>query len=201
MEQEKFKDYKRSIKLIVFFMICLMYPPKHVSAADNFSHSDYIQSEIEIKGIVKDSVGVTYTQTSGISKTMIIPRSTDDISIIENYKPGTDLSYRTIYSPELTSIDLFYTEVFHIDAPLVIYPDLNKSLFSSYVLPGDISSAHGWLLPYAWDGQLGEGRGFHTPDATFPMKFTIDLGVTAIIHQLKLWQREAGNSYFNEGNS
>src|SRR3546814_5591140 len=32
------------------------------------------------------------------------------------------------------------------------------------------------------------------------MHFTFDLGVSARLYEMKTWQREAGNGYFNEGN-
>src|SRR3546814_14211704 len=76
----------------------------------------------------------------------------------------------------------------------------DKSKFQSVILPTDAPSAWGWILEYLWDGNKAEGRGFHTADGVFPMHFTFDLGVSARLYEMKTWQREAGNGYFNEGN-
>src|SRR3546814_1213320 len=81
--------------------------------------------------------------------------------------------------------------------------EMRISDWSSDVCSSDLTdapSAWGWILEYLWDGNKAEGRGFHTADGVFPMHFTFDLGVSARLYEMKTWQREAGNGYFNEGN-
>jgi len=145
------------------------------------------------------AVEVTYIDVEGKSRMVILP-NTGESSTVTGYKPGTAFSYRTMFLPDSLAIDTFYAPLAEVPAPRVTYPDLDKTKFLPYELPGDMPSDFGWVLPYAWDGSIAEGQGFHTTDGSFPMHFTMDLGVTAVLHHMKLWQREAGNSYFNEGN-
>lgn len=162
-----------------------------------------LESTAEISWYGADStdigVEVTFIDVEGNSNKLILP-NTGRPDIVTRYKPGTDFSYRTMFLPDSLAIDTFYSAAVEIEAPRVTYPDLDNTKFGPHVLPGDAPSAFGWELPYAWDGTAAEGRGFHTPDLGYPMQFSIDLGTSAILHHMKLWQREAGNGYFNEGN-
>lgn len=53
-------------------------------------------------------VELTYTSTTGISKTITIP-PTQTVTTITDFKPATTFTYRTIYLPEPLAIDSFYT--------------------------------------------------------------------------------------------
>lgn len=116
--------------------------------------------------------------------------SEDLSSIITGYKEGTQIRIRSGYLPHKNAIDTFYTD-YHIIEPLKRSLQLDKSKFLEYSLPGDVSSAWGWGLPYLWDNNINEGRGFHTPDVTAPVHFNIDLGIKTNLQQLKVWQRQS----------
>ncbi|MEC3881655.1 DUF4998 domain-containing protein [Parapedobacter sp. 10938] len=162
-----------------------------------------LESTAQISWFAADStdiaVEVTYTDVENNSRKVILP-NTGKPDTVTRYKPGTDFSYRTLFLPDSLAVDTFYASSVEIAAPPVTYPDLDNAKFRAYTLPGDAPSAYGWELPYAWDGTAAEGRGFHTPELGYPVQFSIDLGTLAVLHQMKLWQREVDNAYFNEGN-
>lgn len=121
-------------------------------------------------------------------------------TMLKDYKPGTSFSYRTMFLPNKNAIDTFYTGYLTVEAPIVSYPELDKSKFKEFVLPGDVGSAWGWIMPFLWDGNTAEGSGFHTPEVNLPQHFTFDLGVKSTLHEVKVWQRMGNDLVYNAGN-
>ena len=146
-------------------------------------------------------VELRYTDLAGEEQSMVVfPDSAE--TIMENYKKGTEFSYRTMYLPDSTAIDTLYTE--YLTVLPVIEHEMDKTAFAEYVLPTDAPSAWGWLLPMLWDGNINAPNGFHTPsDVSFPHHYTFDLGKEAVLSRFKLWQRgaAAGDGYlYSAGN-
>jgi len=136
-------------------------------------------------------VGLEVRYTDGSGKIMEKRVGPDELaSELEDYKEGTEIMYRSLFVPDSAAIDTFYTAYETIQAPKRAAL-LDKSLFSVYSLPGDVPSAWGWELPYLWDHDVNEGRGFHTPDVTEPAHFNIDLGAEVGLQQLRVWQRQS----------
>jgi hypothetical protein len=133
-------------------------------------------------------VELTYTNNDGEEKKLIVEKDSTT-TLLNDYKTGTDIFYRTLFLPVPAALDTFYTNGHIIEAPIVTYPMLDPAKFAEYPLPGDVPSAWGWILPFLWDGSADEGRGFHTPDIPLPHHFNIDLGVTATLREMKTWQR------------
>lgn len=75
---------------------------------------------------------------------------------------------------------------------------MNKSLFQPYVLPSDVGSSFGWILPYLWDGNTGS-PGFHSTYPTtqmLPKWITFDMGQAAKLSRYTAWFRGLdGNNY------
>lgn len=67
---------------------------------------------------------------------------------------------------------------------------ISSSSFKPVVFPTDATTAWGWTLPMLWDNNVNEGSGFHTADVAMPAHFTIDLGLTTSLHEIKVWQRQ-----------
>ena len=142
-------------------------------------------------------VEVNYTDNTGKFRKVMVTK-TDTLTTLTDYKNGTQFSYRTLFLPDSSAFDTVASAFITPPAPKIIYPQLDKSKFVEYDLPTDIGSAWGWTMPYLWDNNLAEGRGFHTPEAPFPYQFTFDLGVTTELHEMKTWQRQL--TYYNNGN-
>ncbi|WP_158640625.1 DUF4998 domain-containing protein [Anseongella ginsenosidimutans] len=143
---------------------------------------------------------LNYTDKNGNPAQLFVGKD-ESLTLIADYKPGTDFRYRTLFSPQSNMVDVFAAAYTTVSAPPVTYPDLDKSKFREYILPGDAPSAYGWLLPYMWDGRFGEGEGFHT-DVTVssPHHFTFDLGVTAELSEMRIWQRRDDPYLYSFGN-
>lgn len=157
----------------------------------------------KIEWFVADSteigVELTYTNVQEQQRTIYVHKDSV-FTKLPGYKAGTLFRYRTLFLPVSTAIDTFYTDYLTVDAPPVSYPKLDKSKFKAFVLPGDVGSAFGWVLPYLWDENTAEGSGFHTPEVTLPQHFTFDLGIEASLHEMKVWQRQGAGLVYNAGN-
>lgn len=133
-------------------------------------------------------VEINYTnKNNGLSK--VIMAATDTVANLVNFKNGSTFSYRTLYLPDSLAIDTVSTTL--ISDNKVSYPPLDKARFAVRKFPTDMGDAWGWPLNYLWDNNLAEGRGFHTPEVAFPYHFTFDLGVTTVLSEMKIWQRQS----------
>lgn len=140
-----------------------------------------------------------YTSLDGTEVVEFI-ENTGSESIISNFTPGTSFAYKSVYKPDLLAIDSFYTNEVTNVRPVIMYPELDRGKFSPMSIPGDAASGFNWFLEYLWDNSLAEGRGFHTSGGTFPIYFTLDLGVMAELHHFKIWQRTVNNIAYGGGN-
>lgn len=144
-------------------------------------------------------IEIIYRNQQNAERRMVVSKDSIYTKLID-YKTGTSFSYRTMFLPDENAIDTFYTEYLTVEAPPISYPELDKSKFREFVLPGDVGSAWGWIMPFLWDGNTAEGSGFHTPEVNLPQHFTFDLGVEARLHEVKVWQRQGDGLIYNAGN-
>lgn len=149
------------------------------------------------------STEIRYTDNAGVAQVVYAPAG-ENITSLPKFKSGRSITYRTLFLPEATSIDTFFTE----PASLVITQVpalLNKALFANVKLPGDRWQAHtgnaSWNIERAWDGITdNENLLFHATRTNFPATVTIDLGALNELTSMKLWGRVAGGALFNKGN-
>src|SRR3546814_12532368 len=88
---------------------------------------------------------------------------------MEDYKQGTEFSYRTLYLPDSTAIDTLYSA--YVAVSPLIEPELDKSAFAEYLLPSDAPSAWGWVLPMLWGGHIAAPHGFRSEAGRFGKKW------------------------------
>ncbi|MCW9708122.1 DUF4998 domain-containing protein [Fodinibius salsisoli] len=85
---------------------------------------------------------IRYTDSNGQMQTKIVPVDSSDVKL-PNYKIGDEFEYRTMFLPEPTSIDTFYTE-YEADIPQVTY-------LKNYSVPFEASSTSGrWGILADW---------------------------------------------------
>ncbi|MDR8392776.1 DUF5013 domain-containing protein [Aliifodinibius sp. S!AR15-10] len=85
---------------------------------------------------------IEYTDANEVTHTMELPIDSEEI-VLENYKIGTEFKYRTLFLPEPTSIDTFYTE---FDA---VVPDI--SYLKNYEVPFEAEATSGrWGILAHW---------------------------------------------------
>ncbi|MFZ4261537.1 DUF4998 domain-containing protein [Sphingobacterium sp. HJSM2_6] len=149
------------------------------------------------------SVGhlLRYTTVSGAEKKLFIKPETS-VSLLTDYKNGTDLIYDTWYLADTTSVDTLKTELTSFSSEAIRYK-LDKSKFREYVLPTDaIARADiGWHLRNAWDGSRNPDPGYHSYNVIKPAQVTIDLGTPDYgLYSFRLWQRTDWGSSYSHGN-
>lgn len=129
---------------------------------------------------------LSYTDTLGETIKLYVP-ATSDTTMIGDLKEGTSIKYRTLFMPDSTAIDTFYTAGTEFEP--VFESEMDKSLFSEYKLAGDAPSAYGWVMQRLWDNSIHEPQGFFCAATSFPFQYTFDLGQEVQLSRYKIWQR------------
>lgn len=147
------------------------------------------------KGTVEEEI--VYTDIDGNNHSVTCNTSLDSIWLAK-YDPSKTFSYKTSFIPDSMAIDTFETAFEEINPDIKkVEKEVNKSLFSLYVLPGDYSvpSATSSTVDLIWTN----------PDAVInspsyisivsghpmPQWFTIDMGAKYELTKIKLFQRGA----------
>jgi hypothetical protein len=130
---------------------------------------------------------VTYTDKTDVQRTItVLPGQLT--TNLPDYKEGGAMSYKTFYTPEPAAIDVFTVNSLATTLPL-FERKLDKSLFKEKVLPTDVATGFGWVMPRLWDNNLG--LGYATANNSGVGKwFTFDMGVTANLSKYRLWQTQ-----------
>ncbi|MBY5957353.1 hypothetical protein KUV50_04340 [Membranicola marinus] len=139
------------------------------------------------------AIGVEIHYQNTVGEQSVVDVSLDEFNtVIEGRPAGDSIRYRTAYLPDSNAIDTFYAgfQTVHLTPP---GPEpLDKSLFSSYPLPGD---AENYPVSYVkldniWDDDITGNSWYGTADpAGNPHWFTFDLGVKAKLTEYTIWQR------------
>jgi hypothetical protein len=142
------------------------------------------------------STTIKYTNKAGVAAQKSFTADEAQVTLTD-YKLGTPIQYNSAYKPVPNAADAIGAK--NDDDFPVIYNivECDKSLFKAYNLPTDVPSAYGWETYYLWDKNTGE-PGFHTPGQDFPIWFTFDMGQSASLAKMKIWQRTSG--LYNYGN-
>jgi hypothetical protein len=128
----------------------------------------------------------------------------------DTYYTKQKASYYTVrgFAPVETNFQIFVkdrcgnrsSESIYTLTPL--YEEKIPKPFYTYNLPTDTYQAHAnpsWTVDKIWDDMLNNDMVFHTkPGQVFPIHFTFDLGVTAVLSRFTLWGRD--NVPYNIGN-
>lgn len=87
---------------------------------------------------------IKYIDKTGTTQTMIIAPETE-LTEIENYKPGTTIQYQTMYMPEPTAIDTFYTALQTVEL---------DTAYLLFLVEQNVLKNNGDTIEYAdWDGE------------------------------------------------
>ncbi|HTN37828.1 MAG TPA: DUF4998 domain-containing protein [Arachidicoccus sp.] len=127
---------------------------------------------------------IRYLNKQNDSVQVIVPIDTS-IVVLKDYKANSKYVYQTLFKPEASFIDTFFTPAIEIAFP-VEETLVDKSLLSILKLPTDKSYAHGWKMEYLWDDNYGT-PGMATGDGD-DQWFTVDLSVSTELTRIKFWQ-------------
>lgn len=136
-------------------------------------------------------IEIKYTANDGIAHKVIVPNN-ELTTVLSNYKPGSLLSYKSLFIPVPTAIDTFSLDYLIVTLPLFEIR-LDKTLFKEKILPSDIGSGFGWLMPRLWNDQISNAdpNSFATSGGSGVNRwFTFDLGVTKTLSRYKVWQTQ-----------
>ena len=125
-----------------------------------------------------------YLDINGVSKTLIVP-ATQNNTELSNYKYGSQMTYKSLFKPDSTSIDTFSPSDSSVTLPL-FERQLDKSLFNVMALPTDAHDDYGWHMQNLWD-EVYNPAGFATTPGV-PSWFTFDVGVSTTLSRFKTWQ-------------
>ncbi len=134
-----------------------------------------------------DDIGVELLykhKDGGIRTKMFLPGNAD--TTLSDFDANTNFKYRTLFKPDSNAVDTFSVAYAELVVP-GFERELDKAKFKEYVLPTDATTAHGWLMPFMWDGNYDPGNGFATINQ-MPQWFTFDTGVSASPSKFKIWQ-------------
>lgn len=139
----------------------------------------------DISGGAK-AVDVEYTNLQGELKVQRFPTSLSKTDL-SDYKVGTSFRYRTVYTPDSTAIDLFYTpyktnETFFLDKKEW------KVIAFSTQHPGDENKVTNLI-----DGDPATRWHTHAGDSRYPHFCTIDIGAQRVINKIGLWRMKDDN--------
>lgn len=140
-------------------------------------------------GNVQNSIGtkLIYLNKLGSENTLFIPFE-ENITVISDIKPGSQIQYRTMYLPDPTAIDTFYTDVESMQVPQ--FSELGKDKFTKVVLPTDNTTKYAAAnsMESLWDNNISTF--YYTGKNTgIPTWFTFDLGQTARLGKVRYNQR------------
>src|SRR3546814_1424248 len=119
----------------------ILRPPRSTRTDTLFPYTTLFRSDkTVVKWGLKEGndilagVELNYTDLAGEEQRLIVvPDSTE--SVMEDYKQGTEFSYRTLYLPDSTAIDTLYSD--YVAVSPLIEQEMDKSAFAEYVLPSD----------------------------------------------------------------
>jgi hypothetical protein len=125
------------------------------------------------------STSVKYTNTSGATlEKLLMP--IDNSIVLPNYKPGTEIFYKSSYIPGSGAIDTFYVANYDTFPQIFVNVQCDKSLFSEVHLPNDEGTYEsGTSISKLWDGSVGpQGYPniFHSNGDHMAHTITMDMG-------------------------
>jgi hypothetical protein len=148
-------------------------------------HPTYL--EIKWNGAVEKSVGseLLYVNTDGNNVTRFVP-VTDSETVLTDLVGG--VNYRTLFLPETSAIDTFYTALtpVSIDTSEQV---VDKSMFMKWNPPGipysELSATYS--IYKLWDNSTASW--YIQSSTPFPYSFTFDMGQTVKLKRFLQWQR------------
>jgi hypothetical protein len=135
-------------------------------------------------------IEIKYVDNAGVNQTVTTPVA-NLTTALSSYQDASQLSYRSLFLPDSTSIDVFSVAYANITLP-TFERKLDKSKFAVQVLPTDATDNHGWLMPNLWNENYGT-PGFATRNGT-DQWFTFNMGQTVTLSRFRVWQ--ANDRYY-----
>jgi hypothetical protein len=108
--------------------------------------------------------------------------ATDNSITLTDYKPGTEVLYKSSYIPAAGALDVFPVTSFSVFPRIFAFVQCDKSLFREVRLPNDVNTYEsGTSISKLWDGSVGpQGYPniFHSDGSYIAHVLTFDMGKT-----------------------
>lgn len=147
---------------------------------------------------------IKYKTQGGDEKTVMVPNE-EELTVIPERPLGDSIWYTTLYMPNELAIDTFYSayKTVYIKPKALL---LDKSKFVPFALDKDAPTASGYDVAGIWDGDKigkkpGSWESVNMP--SFPISITFDMGVTAKLDSIHLWQfvnKESAPLFYQNAN-
>ncbi|WP_244228273.1 DUF4959 domain-containing protein [Mucilaginibacter kameinonensis] len=153
--------------------------------------SDFGGVNVKSLNLFKKDIGVVITAFN---------QSTHQMEVEDQHYTNTDTIDYSLrgYSTASREFGVYVTDKFgnvsdtlkHTLSPLLEVM-LDKSLFSTYLLPSDTPIGYGWVTSNLWDGRTdGSSAGWHTePGHTPPFVTTFNVGKSYKLSRFVIWER------------
>jgi hypothetical protein len=141
------------------------------------------------RGASSGTIGTTLKYTDVAGAQHEIYESARDITVIPGFKPNSELEYQTVFLPEPTAIDTFYSNkaVRFVEGPRI---DISKVGWTATASSYDARSC--CRSPaYAIDGNIStEWVNSIVPQTVFPHTITVDMGQEHPLRGFSFVQRQ-----------
>lgn len=138
-----------------------------------------LQLNFNVPDTINISTVIKYTSKSDVTVEKQLSPSASSI-ILPDYKPGTEIQYKSSYIPEKGALDIFQVTAYSVFPKIFSLVMCDKSLFKEYVLPNDVGALDESPVRKLWDGSEGpQGYPniFHSKDnIPLPHTITFDMG-------------------------
>lgn len=116
-------------------------------------------------------------------------------TVLHDYKE--QLTYRTLFKPEISAVDTFYTDFVNVTSRVEIAVPKNTFVRWNPVGIPYSDIGNDYRIEKIWDGSYTFSPVsfyvFAIPGSTLPYSFTFDMGVTKKLSRFKHWQRTNGS--------
>jgi len=116
-------------------------------------------------------------------------------TVLHDYKE--QLTYRTLFKPEISAVDTFYTDFVNVTSRVEIAVPKNTFVRWNPVGIPYSDIGNDYRIENIWDGSYTFSPVsfyvFAIPGSTLPYSFTFDMGVTKKLSRFKHWQRTNGS--------
>lgn len=140
-------------------------------------------------------IELTYNNADGEVVTKTIPTD-EDVTVLRNWEPLGEMSYKTLFTPEEHAIDTFATEALTAQLPDKISFNAFKIDNSGWTITEQNSAAGGYEADKAIDGDMGSiwHTDWNAGAPGYPHHFVVDMGKQAIVSKAVIYRRPGGDA-------
>ncbi|MDR2474208.1 MAG: hypothetical protein LBD53_11750 [Tannerella sp.] len=144
------------------------------------------------------SVEMQYDKSSNETETILLPGNVAE-TVVEGWKKGGVIRFRTGLLPEENALDTIYTDWNELTFPVNVEFAVSKTNIKHLVIPYEATTGYSGAYTGVFDDIIRDGANqFHSGSgAGVPQHLTFDLGLKANLTRFELWARDDGYNNWN----